>query len=400
MTTTATNTFLQQRQLASSAFSMPGFVGLYFGLRAAITFLFFRSEALAGSSTSLALNLLLLAPVAFYAAGPSSISFGEIVRVRTFRFVLLFLALGLVSLTWTEAQSPIVALTYWAALAADVGLVVLVMRAELPEAACESIMKGFVWGVFVLSLIAWAAPTMPDLRIGDDDFLSPNVIGFECAMGVLFCQFFAPQGARWKWLGTLLAITLLRSLSKTSIIAFLVAESFFLLRAKTLSRGAKLALGFSAALVLLVFSGLLMAYYNVYTHAGTQAETLTGRTAIWFVAWSFASEKPWLGHGFHSFHSIVPAFGTYQAWHAHNELLQQLFNYGVVGVVLVVALYSSFFRQLRRCSAHPLALTAQSMLLLVFVRGLTDTERFDLSLPLWMITAFTLTLAHPSEASL
>ena len=397
MTTAPARPFHLSRTNTASALSMPGMVGVYFGLRACITFVFFRADPQAGTQVSIALNLLLLVVVVFYSAGPAVLTLRQAMQTRPFKLVLFFLGLSLCSLLWTEAQSTLVAASYWAALAADVLLVFFVFRVEPAEVASNSIIKGFVWGVFLLALVGWIAPTMPDLRIGDDDFLSPNVIGFECAMGALFCQYLAPQGARWKWLGAALAITLLRSLSKTSILAFAVMEAFYLTRNKSISRGAKVALTAAALLVLSAFSGLLMAYYSVYTHAGTQVETLTGRTPIWIAAFTFAVQEPWLGHGFHSFHTVVPVFGSYQAWHAHNELLHQFFNYGIVGVVLVLALYISLVRQARQALSHPLRLATQSLLLLVFVRSFTDTERFDLSLPLWLITTLSLALAHPAE---
>ncbi|ADW67655.1 O-antigen ligase family protein [Granulicella tundricola] len=400
MISTLTNTQLTRVETGSSALSMAGFVGLYFGVRACLVFLFFQSEPQNGAILSILLNLGLLVVVAFYAAGPGKMNWGAAMRVWPFRFVLLYLGLSLASLAWTEAQSAAVAGGYWLALAADVALVLLVLKADPTAASSDSLLKGFVYGVGLLAVVAWLSPAQADLRIGDDDFLSPNVIGFECAMGTLLCQYLAPQGARWKWLGVALAVTLMRSLSKTSIIAFLVAESFYLLRTNALSRANKIAIVSGALFTAIVFSGFFMAYYTVYTNAGTQAETLTGRTSIWLVAGGLALEEPWLGHGFHSFHSVVPIFGTFQAWHAHNEWLQQFFSYGIAGVALVAALYISLFRQLRRHALDPLGGVFRALLLLVFVRSFVDTERFDISLPLWMITLVSLTLAQTQEAAI
>ncbi|MCU1322803.1 MAG: O-antigen polymerase [Acidobacteriaceae bacterium] len=397
------NAVVQPNLRTSSAFTVPGIIGIYFGLRACITFLFFQADPQTGTQISLALNFLLLVAVAFYVAGPVTFTFRRAWSILPFRLVVLFLVLTLVSLTWSEAQSIPVAFAYWCAPAADVALVFLLLQAGPIQDAFDSLIKGFVAGVAILALIAWAAPTMPDLRIGSDDFLSPNVIGFEAALGVLLCQYLAPHGSRWKWLGAALALTLLRSLSKTSIFVFLFAEAYFLTRTTTLTRTRKLALIGAAALVLLVFSSLLIRYYDLYINAGTQAETLTGRTIIWFTSLNFAFEEPWLGHGFHSFHSVVPAFGPYQAWHAHNELLHQFFSYGIPGVVLVIALYVSLIRQLRQPRWMPttsLNLVARALLLMTIARGFVEAERFDLSYPLWAMTAITLTLAKSQEAPL
>jgi len=378
---------------ATSALSVPGAVGFYFAIRVCLTFLFFQSDPQLGAEVGVALNLMLLLPVVLYGFGRSEMTIRSALGVGTLRMVLSFLALGVVSLLWSEASSKSVAFGYWIALAMDVVLVLILLRSDGPQYTTDSLLKGFVYGVLCLCVIAWVAPAMKDLRLGDDEFLTPNIIGIDCAIGVLLCQHFAPQGMRWKLVGVALAITLVRSLSKTSIIAFVATEAFYLSRARSISRRAKIGVTLGSLAIAGVFSGLIASYYEVYTNAGNQADTLTGRTSIWLVTLNLAMQKPWFGHGFHSYRSVVPIFGQFQPWHAHNELLQQFFVYGVVGVALVAVLYGSFFRLCRKHWRQPLALTAVSLLLLVGIRGLADTERFDLSLPLWAITAISLSLA-------
>jgi hypothetical protein len=372
-------------------------VGGYFALRVCITFLFFQADPPTGAIVSVALNLLLLLPVAAYAAGPAAMPLTQAIKVGPVRWVLGFLLLAAMSLLWSATPSIPVALGYWAAMVSDVALVLLLVRTDGARYAAESLLKGFVCGACLLCVIAWLSPSMQDLRLGDDEFLTPNLIGFECAFATLLCQSFAAEQARWKGFGIFLAITLVRSISKTSIAAFLIVEAFYLLRSRTMRRGTKVAMVAGAAVVAALFSGLYLSYYNVYTNAGTQAETLTGRTGIWLVTLQLALQKPWLGHGFHSYRSVIPAFGAFEPWHAHNELLQQFFTYGIVGVVLVATLYLSLLRECRRHKADPLALTCQCLLLLVAIRGLADTERFDLSFPLWAITAFSIALARKPE---
>lgn len=385
------------RSHESSAWSLAGLVGLYFGARVTLTYLFFRADPQAGTLVEIAFNLLLLLPTAFYAIGPSHTSLRDLVRTMPVRLVLSFLSFALVSLLWSDTQSRIAALSYWAALAADVALVVLLIRAESADKAAPSIIKGFVCGVCFLAIVAWSAPAMSDLRLGDDDYLNPNAIGFECAFAVFFCQYLAKTNVAWRWVGAALFITLLRSLSKTSIIAFLIAESAYLLRANTLTRGAKLRLAAGAAGVVGIFWSLFSSYYTVYTNAGNQAETLTGRTAIWAVALGLAWEQPWFGHGLHSFRTVMPAFDLFEPWHAHNEWLQQFFAYGLAGVSIVAGLYGSLFYQLRRLQSTPLRNMCMSLLIMVLIRGLADTERFDLSFPLWAITALSLLLVNETS---
>jgi O-antigen ligase len=372
-------------------------VGGYFALRVCITFLFFQADPPTGAIVSVALNLLLLLPVAAYAAGPAAVPLSQAIKTGPVRWVMAFLSLAAISLLWSETPSIIVALGYWAAMVSDVALVLLLVCVDGAEYAVDSLLKGFVCGTGLLCVIAWAAPSMQDLRLGDDEFLTPNLIGFECAFATILCQYLAGRRALWKWLGIFLAITLVRSISKTSIVAFLIAETIYLLRSRTIRRSTKVAMVAGASFVAALFSGLYLSYYSVYTNAGTQAETLTGRTGIWLVTLQLALQKPWLGYGFHSYRSVIPAFGAFEPWHAHNELLQQFFTYGVVGVLLVATLYGSLLRQCGRHAADPLASACRSLLLFVAIRGLADTERFDLSFPLWAITAVSLAFAQSNS---
>ena len=142
---------------------------------------------------------------------------------------------------------------------------------------------------------------------------------------------------------------------------------------------------------------LIASYYEVYSNAGNQAETLTGRLGIWAFVLTRAVEQPWIGHGFHSFRNVIPPFGSFEAWHAHNELLQQFYTYGVLGIVLLVGIYGSFLRYVRRTASAETRAVLTSLLVFVVMRGLGDTENFDLSLPLWFIALMSLTLAQGGE---
>ena len=140
------------------------------------------------------------------------------------------------------------------------------------------------------------------------------------------------------------------------------------------------------------FWGLLEAYLDAYTE-GSNLETLTGRTYIWTQSLDIAMERPWLGHGFDSFRWVFPPFETFQPWHAHNELIQQLFAYGLVGIVIVGGVYWAFYRQVQISRNTGLKSLAMAVLVLVLVRGLVDTDRFELCFPLWLMTMLSIGLA-------
>jgi len=296
---------------------------------------------------------------------------------------------------WGEAYSLVSAFAYWCGFAADLAIVLLVLRTGMVENTAAQLMKGYVVGACFIACVMWGSPTMRDLRPGNDEFFSPNAIGFTCAFGIFLAQFLLLESKSWRFPAIYLAISLLRSLSKTTIVAFAVSEAIMLFTSKTISRRVKARIVAVAAAVLAAFSGLLAAYYNVYTNAGNQAETLTGRVGIWSFTLDRSLERPWLGHGFNSVWKVIPPFGPdqFEAWHAHNEMLQQFYAYGVVGIVLLVGLYFSFYREARRLALPAHRAVFVTLILFIVIRGFADTERFDLSFPLWSIALLSLMFA-------
>jgi O-antigen ligase len=278
-------------------------------------------------------------------------------------------------------------------MAGDVAIVVLLLRIGSVESTALSLMRGYVWGAVAIATVAWLLPSQSDLRLGDEELLGPNQIGYACALGFLLAQFLMRKGERSLAIpAAFLAITLLRSLSKTTIVAFVVCEALLLVLDKSISRRTKIYLTAASVAVVLVFSGLLGAYYDVYTNAGNQSETLTGRIGIWAYILEEALQQPWIGHGFHSVWKVIPPFGAFEARHAHNEILQQFYAYGAVGVLMWAAMYGSVFREIRKLRSSSLKTFFLGMLLFILVRGLADTEVFDLSLPLWLIVLIGLIL--------
>jgi O-antigen ligase len=238
-------------------------------------------------------------------------------------------------------------------------------------------------------------PAQSDLRLGDEELLGANQIGYLCAFAFFFAQYLMRQKVgKFGAAACVLGVTLLRSLSKTTIVAFIIAEGFLLLRDKSMSRRTKLLLVFATALVTIAFWGLLASYFDIYSSAGNSPETLTGRLGIWAVILEEAVKQPWIGHGFYSVWKVIPPFGEFEARHAHNELLQQFYLYGVVGIGMITGLYGSFYRQVRRLAPAPLKPFWYAFLLFVLIRGLADTEVYDFSFPLWAIVMFSVLLAH------
>ena len=385
---------------AESPMPFPGAVGFYFVFRVCLTFLFFQSNPVAGTIASILIDLALLYGAVMYTASSKVHPGHSLLQISPLCWIFALLAFSLISVLWTGAESVVAALAYWVGMATDIAIVLLLVRPGDAQRPVEAIMKGFVWGAVAVGLVAWCSPAAEDLRLGNDLYLHPNTLGLEIALATLIAQYLAQRGTLWKWLGTALAITLLRTLSKTAIIAFLIAEFWYLTRNNALSRQAKLRIAAGAVVVVISFWGLLTAYIDIYNNLGKgdQAETLTGRTVLWTAALAMSIEKPWFGHGLYSFKTLIPAFGLFEPVHAHNELIQQFFEFGIVGVAIAVGVFRVFYRHVRCAPPSPLRTLALTLLIFSLLRGLTDTVPMGLSYPLWLMTALSLCLAQPTPA--
>lgn len=400
-------TSITQAATEESASAVSGvalLVGFFFSFRTAIVLFSVRilgMEPSTGAGMNIGLNLLLLVVVCFHSLESREGAWRSMMQLPSIRWVFVFLAFSLSSLAWSATVSLSTSIAYWGGMAADVAMVMILLRDEPVTGKAHSLMTGYIASTCVLAVVAWIMPAQADLRLGDQEFFNANQIGNLCAFAILLCQYLSRSGdGKRQFVVLFLAITLLRSLSKTTLAAFLVCEAFLIVQDRSMSRKTKLYLAGAAILVLLVFWGLFEAYYTVYTNAGNQAETLTGRTGIWAFALSAALEKPWFGNGFDSMWKVIPPFGPeqFEARHAENEVLQQFYAYGAAGIAMLIGLYGSLYWKVRKLPCGPLNIVLTSILLFVVVRGLAEAEPFDLLLPLWTIVLFSI-LAHRETAN-
>jgi exopolysaccharide production protein ExoQ len=391
----STSVAIAQAHSRSEAGSlMAATVGFYFALRYSFEYLFFQSNPRAGAGFGVGLNLLLFAAVVFHSLGPAPNTLRSTVRVPCFRPIVAFLLFALCSLLWSATISVAVAFAYWCGVVADLAMVVLLLRTGRVDLMSFSLMKGYVWGAGLIAAITWASPTMQDLRPGNDDFFSPNAIALICAFGVFLAQFLGRSNRSWNLAAIFLAITLLRTLSKTTIVAFIAGEALLLFRDAAITRRKLLTILLGSSLVVAGFWRLIQAYFEVYTTTGNEAETLTGRVGIWDYVFERSLEQPWVGHGFHSFRNVIPNFGPFEPWHAHNELLQLFYAYGAVGILLFFMVYGSFYLQIRRLRLSSYKAFFYGLLLFIVIRGLGDTDRFELTLPFWFVFLVSSLMMH------
>lgn len=373
--------------------------GFFLGVRLAITLAFVQilgAEPRSGSAAVLAVQAVLMVFVIFARFGTPAKPLAVLLQPSTVRWVVTYLSVAACSLLWSVTASPLNSVAYLSGLFGDLLLICLLLRSGHANTIAPAMMRGYVMAACAIAVAAWLMPAQADLRLGDEDFLNTNQIGNLCAVALLFVQYLRRSGTRRYSLSLLLLIlTLLRSLSKSTLIAFALSQLWTLLRDRTIPRKAKVKIAACSLVVLLAFSGLFAAYYDVYTNAGNQAQTFTGRTAIWAYVSGEIVTRPWFGHGFDSMWKVVPPFGPdrFEARHAENELLQQLYSYGVGGVILVAGVYGALGKTARRLPRGPQRMLLSGLLLYTLVRGLAVAEPFDLLLPLWMCVLFAVS-AH------
>ncbi len=387
----------ESRQSRGIAFAL----GFYFSFRLATVLIavdILGLEPSMGTALNLGLDLLFLFLVCFNSLGSDGPTTRPILRLPAARWVLAYLAFSALSLLWSQSASKATSFAYWSGLVLDVASVILLLRSGTGDGDVISLIHGFIWSSCLLALVAWIMPTQSDLRLGDEQYFNTNEIGNLCAIAVFFAQFLTRRNhGHWRFAKLLLVLTLIRSLSKSTLLAFLVGESVLLVLDRSMRRKTKVLLLGGALALILTFSGLFEAYYDVYTTAGNQAETLTGRTAIWLYVLNAAFDQPWtlwIGHGFDSWWKVVPPFGyeMFEARHAENEMLQQFYAYGIAGVVLLAAIYGGLLAQLRKLARGPTKILLISIVLFTLVRGMAVADSFDLILPVWAIVMLSLVI--------
>jgi len=388
--------FVSSDRAGASPSALPILVGLYFGFRLFIMVLSVRllgTDPRAGTALDLSVDYLFLALVAFGTLGAPRMPLREMTRLASVRWASLFLAFTGASLIWSSTASLPTSFAYWCAMASDAAIVVLLVRAEPLTTVSSALMKGYVWGACLVAGIAWIMPAQSDLRLGDEELLGANQIGYLCAFAFFIAQYLVREKKEpFVIQAGFLAVTLLRTLSKTTIVAFLLSQGFLLIRDKSISRKSKAFIALAAAAVVTASWSLLSSYYAIYSSAGDQSTTLTGRIGIWAYILAEAVQQPWIGHGFDSVWKVIPPFGSdqFEAAHAHNEILQQFYAYGLAGICLFAGIHSSIFRHIRRLAKGPSRTFFLAFLIFILVRGVADTERFDLSFPMWAIILFSL----------
>jgi O-antigen ligase len=328
----------------------------------------------------------------------------------------LLLALSLwagVTLFWTGAP-PSRAFTYWAVLELKLLVVfILLSLARIEQVAVKSL-QGYAWGGLILGLVPFVFNAATEQgRLGDEAFLHPNVIGNQMALCSL-CSIYLTLQARGRpaerlpylLLSAMLLFTLMRSLSKTSIIGFFLAALVYIVYSRiNIQKKTTLVLLLSGvgAICFTALTRYLDEYLNAQ-QGGQALATFTGRTRIWQMTWEMIQENPIWGYGFQSYRYTAPQIIAVRLVHPHNELLSIWYTLGAVGLILAVLTYTTYAWQVQRATKARLPQAALGLALLVYslANGPTTATTADLMnypSPLMMLMISWMVQRNPISSS-
>jgi O-antigen ligase len=184
-------------------------------------------------------------------------------------------------------------------------------------------------------------------------------------------------------IGIVACVIMVLAGSKTGILAAIIGGVLYFL----ICRKFGTAFGYIAATAILI-AGLALAtplgdYFHLYQERNG-AESFSGRTILWNAVLPAIKQKPILGHGYlaSEFVSIQINAVSWQAPHLHNGFIEALYNSGVIGLVLIVAILivipKNLYRVLRRAPprdrVYQIAAGCLALYVFLLINGLFNSS--------------------------
>jgi len=319
----------------------------------------------------------------------------------TCRFAAVFLLYSLASVTWGTAETNATIRPSLCSICIFLYYNYLLSRFDRVKFT-----RMLVWAMGVLLTASVAlAIFLPSIGMDHGEtsidnrgswqgvFNQKNSLGVACAMAVAIAVGLKPRtqvDRAWRWY--LLGVALLlayKSQSRESWIAIMLVFlllGFFKFIGR-FTQESRLPVATLSAVVFFGLAGLL--YFNLDAALGLigRTRTLTGRTGIWDATMLLIRRRPWFGYGTYG------VWGTSTAWDAqvrvggwhvsssHNDYLEIILSYGIIGFLLYIPiLLSSFLYMVRAILSYDLP----ELEVLVFCMIVVMVESF--AMPLIMFT--------------
>ena len=218
----------------------------------------------------------------------------------------------------------------------------------------------------------------PQFR-AESTLFNANYFGLYCIFIILINIYLWSVESRWRWIliyamsiglsGVGIVLTASRMVYPALFVA-VVWLVFFLNR----HFGKIVAFGAIAIAVLLILNPSLLPRLSSIRLG------LDDRLEIWQAGWNIFAMSPLLGRGPLSYAKYYYLFDSRATMHSHQVLIDTLANYGLFGVLILVAIATPFLRQLLQ-KYHDKTVRREfglvtSMLVAVAVHGLMDVSVF------------------------
>lgn len=175
-------------------------------------------------------------------------------------------------------------------------------------------------------------------------FFTPVIFGTYLSMAILFVAF-SRRGFRWRIYSILAIVGLVFTYTRSAWIGFTLGAiaGFMTLSSSARSKSIRtvLPLLWVIALVLLAFPIILEAPISRFlTVFDANYESNSIRIELWYGTLQAVQHKPVIGYGNESFSAVLHEYvGSMSEFgHAHSTFGAILFKYGIVGIILYVAL--------------------------------------------------------------
>lgn len=130
-------------------------------------------------------------------------------------------------------------------------------------------------------------------------------------------------------------------------------------------------------------------YILAYLGASAGGETASGRFGIWEEVLKVIPGRLWVGYGINPISSLLDNGSLYRTpGTAHNDILQQLVSYGVVGVFLWFVMFFSYGVRWWECKDRAMKKLMSSFGVFFVILGLTESTLVLSLFPVYYIVLF------------
>lgn len=241
----------------------------------------------------------------------------------------------------------------------------------------------------LLSIFVFVIGRSDDGRFGSLESFHPNVVSFYLAISFFASLATSTTKRITKRLCTsLILLSLLLLSSKTTVVSIVICLVLTALLQNKESLKKKLGslfLTISALTVvgLISFYVFLADYLSEYTAIGDGklVYTLTGRTIIWDALFD-GGYLNYIGHGISVYDLYGPQpFGNI-IYSTHNELLNQIFSFGVFGGIFCLTYYTTAYRWSFKTNKILSTPFFTYIIIYSLIRSIVESPQYEFNYPL------------------